>query len=98
MIRVLDFNGCDAGKQAEGYFAGASPSRIDLISHLVLARCHQATVKSRPSLLHYHIHQPLRHDDHLDDFVAVDEALHFAVSEDQRAQIGFRDVRRHNDF
>src|SRR5213079_381537 len=44
---------------------------------------------SSPKLKHFHHHidQPLRHDDHLDDLVAIDEALYFAVSQDQRAQL-----------
>ncbi len=52
----------------------------------------------RGRLLHDHVHQSLRHDDHLDDFMTVDKALHFAVGENQLAQVGFRNVRRDDDF
>src|SRR2546425_3877219 len=46
----------------------------------------------RANLFYHDVDQPLRHDDYLHDFVAIDEALDFAVSERDGAQVGFRDV------
>src|SRR5438874_2258980 len=48
----------------------------------------------RANLFYHDVDQPLRHDDYLHDFVAIDEALHLAVSERDGAQAGFRDVGR----
>src|SRR5205809_3283629 len=50
----------------------------------------------RANLFYHDVDQPLRHDDYLHDFMAIDEALHLAVRERDGAQVGFRDVGRND--